>query len=102
MVKLDQTESTETRKQTRDKSNRVSLSSEASTSSSSSSPGGSIEASLKQHQLLELNYQKDEPSPLKCFVNALTRKKPLDCRTDTNLNRCLNLIDLTALGKLNQ
>lgn len=99
MLKLDQTKSNETRKQrARGESNRVSLSSEASTSSSNSSPG-SIEDSLKQHQLLELNYQKDEPSPLRCFLNALTRKKPLDCRTDTSLNRCLNLVDLTALGK---
>lgn len=35
---------------------------------------------------------------LKRFVWALTRKKPLDDRTETNLNRCLNLVDLTALG----
>lgn len=39
-----------------------------------------------------------EPSPFGCFLQALFRKKPLDCRTDTHLNRCLNLLDLTALG----
>lgn len=49
--------------------------------------------------------QKQEPqdcgqttSPIRCFLQALGRKKPLDGRTDTNLNRCLNLLDLTTLG----
>ena len=32
------------------------------------------------------------------LIEALGRKKPLDGRTYTNLNRCLNLLDLTALG----
>ena len=37
-------------------------------------------------------------SPLGCFIEALTRKKPLDGRTNTSLNRCLTLLDLTTLG----
>lgn len=70
-----------------------------SASSSSSDSAGSADnalgSSLRQHQ----NYQDPQPGPFKCFLEALSRKKPLDCRTDTNLNRCLNLLDLTALGK---
>lgn len=91
MVKADQSESATTRKQSR--------SSSSSSAASSSSTPGSVEASLRQHQLLNPNNQRKEPSPFGCFINALTRKKPLDCRTDTSLNRCLNLVDLTALGK---
>lgn len=97
MVRVDQTELA-TRKRPRSGSSSQASSSSGS-NSDSGSPLGTIEATLRQHELLKLNQQKDEPSPLRCFVNALTRKKPLDCRTDTSLNRCLNLVDLTALGE---
>lgn len=92
MVKADQSESATTVK-----SPRSSSSSSPSSSSNLKSSSGSIEASLRQHELQ--NHRREEPNPLRCFANALIRKKPLDCRTDTNLNRCLNLVDLTALGK---
>lgn len=65
-------------------------------SSLSSHSLGAIESSLRQHE----QFQPGEPpSPLRCFLGALTRKKPLDGRTDTSLNRCLNLLDLTSLGE---
>lgn len=66
-------------------------------SGSGSSSADSVEAALRQHEQLRPN--SHSPGPLRCFFNALVRKKPLDCRTDTNLNRCLNLLQLTALGE---
>jgi amino acid transporter len=41
---------------------------------------------------------RQSPGPFRYLLNALARKKPLDERTDTCLNRCLNLLDLTSLG----
>lgn len=73
--------------------------------SSTGAGGATILPTLKQQEHIRLSQQEGsncrQPTPLGCFLNALTRKKPLDCRTDTKLNRCLNLLDLTALGKFN-
>lgn len=64
--------------------------------SESTSGAAVIETSLRHH---EQRLAEDRlPSPMSCFFSALSRKKPLDCRTDTSLNRCLNLLQLTALG----
>lgn len=60
---------------------------------------GIIEQTLRQQEQSSIDRLRNQPSPLKCFFMALTRKKPLDTRTDTNLNRCLDLLDLTTLGK---
>lgn len=55
----------------------------------------------KQSQSQDQNQeQQDKTSPLSYLYWALTRKKPLDRRTETNLNRCLGLLDLTTLGEL--
>lgn len=58
-----------------------------------------IETTLRQHEK-GANKNCDIFSPFNGFLEAFTRKKPLDGRTETNLNRCLNLLDLTTLGKL--
>lgn len=82
------------------------LGSKFSRSSSADSSGSTSSASTNSETLrhqLNLNLAapqaaQEDLSPLRCFVNALTRKKPLDCRTDTELNRCLSFTQLTALG----
>lgn len=51
-----------------------------------------------QQQQQQAAQSNDKRSPLAGFYWALTRKKPLDRRTETNLNRCLGLLDLTTLG----
>lgn len=67
------------------------------TQSGVSSNVGIIEQNLRQQE--QLNNQQNQISPLRCFFKALSRKKPLDTRTETNLHRCLDLIDLTTLGE---
>lgn len=57
-----------------------------------------IETTLRQHEQAG-NNNCDIFSPFNGFLEAFTRKKPLDGRTETTLNRCLNLLDLTTLGK---
>lgn len=60
-----------------------------------------IETTLRQHEQDRVD-NNNIPNPFVGFLEAFTRKKPLDGRTDTHLNRCLNLIDLTTLGKLHR
>lgn len=74
-----------------------SASSPSSSRSNSSQSLGVIENSLRHYERNQPT--GGQPSPLRCFLGALIRKKPLDGRTDTNLKRCLNLLDLTSLGK---
>lgn len=57
-----------------------------------------IETTLRQHEQAGGD-NNNIPNPFVGFLEAFTRKKPLDGRTDTHLNRCLNLLDLTTLGK---